>query len=120
MQSKLFLLACHKKTININLEATSRVRFGILTENQFLHSGISYLVDNDKALSEVVNIIGLSFKEWLIFPERCDFLITDHRMKSGLVLFFAKSYSKRIFTGCDLYPEVLLSVVYRIVRYWKY
>lgn len=113
LNSVLFLVS--QATVNnTNRSPGARVRLGIITENQYLLTGITLMVGCEKVLSEMIDVISLLPENWLRYPDCCDFLITDNRMKTALLLLPQEYYRAGSFSGRDVLPGSLFSVLHLI------
>lgn len=116
LNSVLFLVS-QAIVNNTNRSPGARVRLGVITENQYLLTGITFMVGSEKVLSEMIDAISLLPEHWLRFPDCCDFLITDNRMKNALLLLPQEYYRAGSFSGRDVLPGSLLSELHLIARH---
>lgn len=117
MLNNVLFLVSPEKVNNTNWFPGARIRLGVITENQYLLTGITCMAGCEKVLSEVIEVISLLPEHWLRFPDSCDFLITDHRMKTGLLLLPHEYFTDGSCSGRDVLPDSLLGVLHLIARH---
>ncbi|XGI79132.1 LuxR C-terminal-related transcriptional regulator [Enterobacter hormaechei] len=112
MSTNTLFLIRHRK-----ISARSRLRLGVLTENSYLHKGISIMAGYANVLSEAIDVIAISAQQWLLFPECCDVLITERQTKNALLLLPLEHFPAGTFLGCDVLPDSLFSALHILARY---
>ena len=117
MPNSVLFLVSQAKVNNTNRSPGARIRLGVVTENQYLLTGINFMAGCEKVLSEMIDVISLLPEHWLRFPDSCDFLITDHRIKTGLLLLPHEYYTDGSFSGRDVQPGSLFSVLHLMARH---
>lgn len=118
MLNNVLFLVSQTKVNQINRISDTRTRLGVITENQYLLQGIACMAGCEKILSEEIEVVSMLPEHWLRFPDCCDFLITDHRIKTVLLLLPHEYYKMGVFfSGRDVLPGSLFSVLHLIARH---
>lgn len=110
IDNTLFLIR-HKKNIT-----KCKLRLGVVTENTYLIQGLLLMVESAAALSNAIEIMSLSAKQWQYFPDYCDVLITDRKIKNGISLLPINLAPTGPLYGCDVMPDSLFSILYQMLN----
>lgn len=117
MHSNEFFLLRQNNQKNTIKTARAKLRLGVITDNQYLLTGIISIVDNVNRPNKTIDVISVPPQQWLLTPENFDFIITDHRFKNALLLLPVKYCPTGSFSGSDILPYALFGVLHMLVRY---